>query len=432
MRWPAIVSFVVMCGCSGGTGRATDGIETSDGGQIGDGGQTTDGGQVGRVWPPAERMRNPIPDENRLPGDPDWMSHVWSSWNHQIEGYTDRVSALAGDTVQVMMRSDTPHAATWALYRLGWYGGAGARKVIEGGAAIEIGLQSPCPHTSTGLIRCQWPVTFTVTIPRDAVSGLYVIRIKRDDRYATFPPLVVRDERTADVLFQAGVSTYQAYNAWGGESLYQDDNDHVPGGFALSVSFLIADSANQAIRVLDVTTGAVRTLAGGNYGDEADGPGREAIFFFPTAVAAASDGRIIFVSSSKGKVKVIGADASRTVTTLVGGAPGFADGTGMIGSLGFADGAGTAALMLPQGGLVWDGEALLVADAGNQRIRRVVPGTDAASTRVQTWAGTGRVGAADGPASAASFGLPLGLYRARDGTVFVADGGAGSLRAIRP
>jgi hypothetical protein len=209
-------------------------------------------------------------------------------------------------------------------------------------------------------------------------------------------------------------------------------NDPMGMAWQDATHILIADSANQAIRVLDVTSGALRTLAGGNYGDEADGPGREAIFFFPTAVAAASDGRIFFVSSSKGKVKVIGTDVSRTVTTLVGGAPGFVDGTGMTGSLGFADGAGATALMLPQGGLVWDGEALLVADVGNQRIRRVVPGDDAASTRVQTWAGNGRVGAADGPARDASFGLPLGLCRARDGTVFVADGGAGSLRAIRP
>jgi hypothetical protein len=41
------------------------------------------------------------------------------------------------------------------------------------------------------------------------------------------------------------------------------------------------------------------------------------------------------------------------------------------------------------------------------------------------------VGSADGTASAASFELPLGIYRASDGTVCVADGGAGALRVVR-
>ncbi|HEX9578515.1 MAG TPA: hypothetical protein VF993_12225, partial [Myxococcales bacterium] len=79
----------------------------------------------------------------------------------------------------------------------------------------------------------------------------------------------------------------------------------------------------------------------------------------------------------------------------------------------------------------WDGSALLVADAGNQRIRRVLPGADAASTRVQTWAGSGQVASADGSASAASFGLPLGMHPASDGTVYVIDAAAGALRAVR-
>src|SRR5712692_1338270 len=77
---------------------------------------------------------NPIPGENQLPGDPDWMKGLNNPWNHQLEGYLDRVSANAGDTVQVMINADSSRSASWALYRLGWYGGAGARKVMDGGA----------------------------------------------------------------------------------------------------------------------------------------------------------------------------------------------------------------------------------------------------------------------------------------------------------
>ena len=35
-------------------------------------------------------------------------------------------------------------------------------------------------------------------------------------------PLVVRDDRPADLYFQSSVATFQAYNEWGGESLYAD------------------------------------------------------------------------------------------------------------------------------------------------------------------------------------------------------------------
>jgi hypothetical protein len=179
---------------------------------------------------------------------------------------------------------------------------------------------------------------------------------------------------------------------------------------------LVADSANHALRVIDLATSQVSTLAGNRGGEDRDGPISSAAFFYPTAVARAADGRIFFIASSTGKLKMI---SGGYVTTLVSG------------GLGFADGAGSTARMLAQGGLVWDGEALLVADTGNQRLRRVVPGSSATTTRVQTWAGTGRVSSVDGSASAASFQVPLGMVRGADGTVYVVDGGAAALRAVR-
>ena len=58
--------------------------------------------------------------------------------------------------------------------------------------------------------------------------------------------------------------------------------------------------------------------------------------------------------------------------------------------------------------------------------------SDAATTRVQTWAGSGQMGAGDGPARTSSFEVPLGMTRGADGNVYVADGVAGTLRAIKP
>jgi len=183
---------------------------------------------------------------------------------------------------------------------------------------------------------------------------------------------------------------------------------------------VIADSANMAIRVLDVTTRAVTTLAVAHSFDEEDGPAASATFYWPTAVAVAPDGRVFFVASYTGTLKVIGTDASRTITTLVAGGHGF------------ADGPGTGARLQNQGGLLWFNGALVVADPGNQRLRWVVPGATAGSTSVKSWAGGGVSGTGDGSGSSATFQVPLGLWRGNDGNVYVVDGTAGSLRAVKP
>jgi hypothetical protein len=184
---------------------------------------------------------------------------------------------------------------------------------------------------------------------------------------------------------------------------------------------VFADSSSQAIRVLDVTTGAVTTLAVTHGGDDTDGPAlTTASFYWPTSVAVAPDGRIFFVASYTGSLKVIGTDASRTVTTLVSG------------GLGFADGTGTGARLQPQAGLLWLGNALIVSDPGSRRLRWVSPGATAGSTIVKSWAGTGAAGANDGPGSSASFEVPLGLWRGKDGNVYVVDGTVGALRVAQP
>ena len=184
---------------------------------------------------------------------------------------------------------------------------------------------------------------------------------------------------------------------------------------------VIADSSSQAIRVLDVTTRAVSTLAVTHNGDNADGPGLTAAnFYWPTAVAVAPDGRVFFLASSSGAVKVIGTDASRTVTTLV------------AGGLGFGDGPGTRAQLQPQMGLLWFNNGLVLSDPGSHRLRWIVPGSSAGSTMVKSFAGDGRASTADGSGASSSFEVPLGLWRGTDGNVYVVDGTAGTLRVVRP
>ncbi|HEY6001313.1 MAG TPA: hypothetical protein VIV57_00485, partial [Anaeromyxobacter sp.] len=84
---------------------------------------------VGR--PPA--YGSPIAAENARPGEPGLRSGR-QSFAHEIEAYADRVSARAGEVVGVHASVDAAHGVSWTLYRIGWYGGAGARRVSSGGA----------------------------------------------------------------------------------------------------------------------------------------------------------------------------------------------------------------------------------------------------------------------------------------------------------
>jgi DNA-binding beta-propeller fold protein YncE len=183
-----------------------------------------------------------------------------------------------------------------------------------------------------------------------------------------------------------------------------------------SGAIYVADSRNHAVRIID-PKGNVSTVAGGRP-FERDGPAATAGFLHPSAVAVAPDGRVFVLASQSGTVKRIAADGARTVTTIAGAGPGA------------RDGPGDTARLSPQGGLVWAGDRLLVADAANGRIRAVRPGGDASATTVTTWAGTGERGARDGPGDTATLGLPLGLALAPDGRVLVADGATGTIRVL--
>jgi len=99
----------------------------------------------------------------------------------------------------------------------------------------------PHPDSATGLIRAGWPVTDTFRFPRRTVSGYFLAKLLltsgHDRGEVTYAPLVVRAlrPRHSKILVQAAVNTWQAYNSWGGKSLYAyNSTDHVP---ATQVSF---------------------------------------------------------------------------------------------------------------------------------------------------------------------------------------------------
>jgi len=179
---------------------------------------------------------NPIVAENQKPGDWDWYI-TKESPNREIEGYTSDVSTEAGETLDFMISTSVESDYTYAVYRFGYYGGTGARKVAEG-PTLHAKPGAECPvDAATQLVECDWPVGFSLTIPSDWVSGAYFVKLHRADGFERYVPFIVRDHRKAEVLFKAAVDTDQAYNRWGGESLYYDSSHRSPSGMGFKVSF---------------------------------------------------------------------------------------------------------------------------------------------------------------------------------------------------
>jgi hypothetical protein len=125
---------------------------------------------------------------------------------------------------------------------MGYYGGNGARKVATINS-LPSQNQPACLTNSTGLIDCgNWTQSTSWAVPADATSGIYFARpVRSDTGGASHIMFVVRDDSsTSDLLFQTSDTTWQAYNNYGGNSLYQGTGPGTGGssnGRAYKVSY---------------------------------------------------------------------------------------------------------------------------------------------------------------------------------------------------
>ena len=157
--------------------------------------------------------------ENQLPGTLDWVM----SATKRIFGYSDHVSAVHGDTVTLFV-DPPPVPYRVELYRMGYYGGLGGRLVWRS-PTITGGTSQPPPTVSpdTFMVECQWQPTTTVHVDPTWPPGAYLFKLTGTDNGATagYIPLCVRDDdSSAAFVVMHSVTTWQAYNAYGGRSLY--------------------------------------------------------------------------------------------------------------------------------------------------------------------------------------------------------------------
>jgi sugar lactone lactonase YvrE len=241
-----------------------------------------------------------------------------------------------------------------------------------------------------------------------------------------------------------------------------------PSGIAFkSGQLYLTDTENHTIRVIDVQSGAVTTVAGASGQPGAvDAIGFDARFREPEGIALDESGNLYIGDTDNNTIRML-ALGSGEVTTVAGTA----------GKAGTDDGVGATALFNKPKAVTLDSAGnLYVVDSLNQSIRKVevatgtvstlatfgvlsqgpipqgvtLDGTDVLATLVGGGAlvdnrvvriasdgtvttlagGPGSQGFVDGAGANALFNGPAGLWNDRSGTVYVADNANYVLRAI--
>jgi hypothetical protein len=164
---------------------------------------------------------NAIVCENQNAGAPaaEW-DDMWGAGDFEIQGFATDISVNAGQTVN--FKISTPATSyTIDIYRIGYYGGSGARKITtinRTGPQNQTGCIS---NPATEIYDCgNWSVSASWNVPASAVSGIYLAKPSWSGGSSHIPFIVRSDASTSKMLFKTSDATWQAYNDFGGSNFY--------------------------------------------------------------------------------------------------------------------------------------------------------------------------------------------------------------------
>lgn len=220
----AVLVCAAVAGCGGGAHRhaavppqlTVAGIPVSLGGDY-------------RWLVPTSGAQPSVAAENRLPGTTAWRlpgpaADIGGLAHGNVVGYVSREAVRVGQTERIYVAAPRARTVRIRIFRMGFYGGRGGREVLVS-APLRVRRQPPCTHDfTTGLTECAWHPTLSFEVPSALPTGVYIAKLsaRTGESDCLFVVLAVRPQ---PLLAQLPTSTYEAYNAWGGDSLY-------PGGAA--------------------------------------------------------------------------------------------------------------------------------------------------------------------------------------------------------
>jgi hypothetical protein len=259
---PAILTAAVAIVQLQGSGQPTSPVETQ--------GRTVSGQPPAARGDACAQPANKVVAENCKPGNDYSEWDINGAGDPSIQGFATDISANVGETVSFKVKTPSPKYRI-DIYRLGYYGGKGARKLdtVQPIARLPQAQPDCFLDTSTRLHDCgNWAVSASWSIPATATSGVYIARLVREDgdkptwradnsQFApkTKPPaaphaygasgkgqlgnaikeprashvyFIVRDDAgNSEMLFQTSDQAWQAYNRYGWVNTYRS---YIPGG----------------------------------------------------------------------------------------------------------------------------------------------------------------------------------------------------------
>lgn len=217
---------------------------------------------------------NKIVAENCRPGNPRTEWDINADGDPTIQGLASDISVNVGESVDFKVRTHSPRYR-FDIYRMGWYSGDGARLIQSIRPSVPLPQTQPdCLTANQRLVDCgNWKTSASWRVPADAVSGVYVARLIREDdepepwrsegnnsgvsgpaappapvphaygalglgkladamkeKRASHIIFVVRDDASqSNILVQTADPTWVAFNRYGGSSLY---GSYIPGAAA--------------------------------------------------------------------------------------------------------------------------------------------------------------------------------------------------------
>jgi hypothetical protein len=229
---PVALLALFVYGCGGATAR------TGHAGGVD--GTTAGNGRTHPVHPRAGRFHWLVPltgpqpaiaAENRNPGTTAWRlagpaAAAGGVRRGAVSGYVSQPAIRPGATERIYVDADGARRISIRIFRIGWYGGKGGREVLASGSLRAV-RQPACAHqAATGLTECRWHPTLSFKIPEALPTGVYIAKLSATTGESDCL-FVVRALHQHSLLAQLPTSTYQAYNAWGGDSLYPGGADRV-------------------------------------------------------------------------------------------------------------------------------------------------------------------------------------------------------------
>jgi hypothetical protein len=234
-----LLAAMVLGGCSGptpGTPSTPSGAPSSSGGPQSPSPSPTMSATSATTWAAMVRA------ENTQPGAPGWRIPSTRGKAQGLDAYADRVSVRPGDPVGLYVSARGP-VAVRAL-RVGDYAGRGARQVWAGTLTARLQPKESTDEAAipdaggishTHLVVAPWHRTGEVDTT-GWPEGDYLLRLDAGPASRYVPVTVRSADARGRVLLIAGAMTWEAYNHWGGSSLY-DGDDNTFGNRSHAVSF---------------------------------------------------------------------------------------------------------------------------------------------------------------------------------------------------